>query len=136
MLLGVGLLLAGLNACSKQTLDYLTSDSTMERWVQVQPAGSYEDARPSWIFLEDGTLYIFDGGCVAHPYSYTVKGKTLEILPHFYSSEAWEKPFTFRILECTESTLRLKLLSIPEDVTIAGLSASTDIIELERVEPF
>ena len=141
LFLGASLLLAGLGACSEMRVDtdFLTCDSFLHPWVQIQPDGQYQGVVPYWTFLEDGNLYIQEGGfavgsCIPDSYSYRVKGKTLELLPPLYSSADyfWDKPFTFQILQCTETNLRLKLLSIPAGITTAGLSAATDIIELER----
>jgi hypothetical protein len=140
---GITLLLAGLNACSKMTVDteFLTGDSLINPWIQVHPAGRYDGGKPCWTFQTDGIVSIFEGGygvggCIPDYYSFAVKGKTLELLPPIFSSAyyEWDDPFTFRILQCTETKLRLKLLSIPKGVKTAGLSASSGIIELERTE--
>ena len=140
---GIILLLAGLNACSKMTVDtdLLTGDSLMNPWIQVQPAGRYDGVKPCWTFHTDGIVSIVEGGyavgsCIPDYYSYTVEGKTLELLPPIFNSSyyEWDNPFTFRILQCTETRLRLKLLSIPKVIKTAGLSASSGIIELERAE--
>ena len=131
MLLGAVLLMTGLSACSDFRVD---TDLLAGGWVQVRAARIDDGAATYWVFRTDGNLSILGiGSCIADGYSYTVKGKILELLPPTFGSShyEWDKPFTFRILECTEKNLRLKLLSIPENAS-ARISADTDIIELER----
>lgn len=130
-ILGAILLLTGLGACSDLRVD---TDLLTGAWVQVRAARIDDGAATYWVFQTDGILSISGiGSCIADGYSYTVKGKILELLPPTFSSAHynWDKPFTFRILECTEKSLQLKLLSIPENAS-ARISADTDIIELER----
>ncbi len=133
------LLLTGLCACSEMRVntDYLIS---YYGWSQIQPKGQFQGVIPRWTFMENGTLLIHEGGflagsCIPDCYAYTVRGKMLELLPSDFSSVHydWDKPFTFKILQCTQTDLSLKLLSIPTGITTAGLSATTDIIELQQM---
>jgi hypothetical protein len=128
LILGTALL-AGLNACSSLRID---TDYLKNSWTQTSPAGTYpyDKISPIWTFTKD-CLYIqvvgFD--CVTSIYSYTVKGRTLEIEHYSY-----DKPFKYKILECNEQYLKLRLLSIPSRTTPIGLGPDVEIVELERIE--
>ena len=132
LILGAALL-AGLNACSSLNID---TDYLKNSWTQTSPAGPYVGISPTWTFTKD-CLYIQDDGtdCVIIIYSYTVKGRTLELVPPTMSSEhySWDKPFKFKILECNERHLKLQLLSIPSGITSAGLGPDVETVELERI---
>ena len=130
------ILVMGLGACSNLKVN---TDCLSNSWIQISPAGSYEDVIPFWNFTKDGYLYIQEGGygkgsCIPAVYFYNVHGRILELLPPEVSSAyyPWDKPFKFKILECTEEILQLQLLSIPDGISSAGLSPATEIVKLER----
>lgn len=48
-----------LGACSNLKVN---TDCLSNSWIQISPAGSYEDVIPFWNFTKDGYLYIQEGG--------------------------------------------------------------------------
>ena len=134
------LLLMGLGACSSLNVD---TDYLLTTWTQTSPAGRYDDVIPVWTFTSSDYLFIHEGGfetgsCIPDEYSFKLHGRILEILPPEMSSAhyPWDKPFKFKILECTEENLQLQLLSIPDGISSAGLGPDVKIVKLKRYFTF
>jgi len=131
LFLWAALLMTGLCACTD--LNHTRIDHeflTGTQWVEANEGGALIRY---WSFQTDHNLFFhYYGSCLGEAYTYSLKGKTLELQPPLLSSVAFEKPFTIRILEGSDTRLKMEITSIPVYFSRSNGLSPGEIIVLKR----